>query len=79
MKQTNKKETLLSFPVIVAASSGDVNAINEVMKHYENYIITLSTRTLYDEFGNPRICVDEEIRCRLQAKLLASIMNFRIE
>lgn len=30
-----KKGTLIPFPVIVAASKGDVEAINQVLKHYE--------------------------------------------
>lgn len=73
-----KKGTLIPFPVIVAASKGDVEAINQVLKHYEGYIISLSTRTLYDEYGNPHICVDENIRRRLQTKLIAAVLNFKI-
>ena len=73
-----KGGTLLSSPVIVAASNGDVDAINQVLKHYEGYIITLSTRTLYDEYGNPHICVDETIRRRLQTKLIAAVLNFKL-
>ena len=72
------KGTLIPFPVIVAASKGDVEAINQVLKHYEGYIISLSTRTLYDEFGNPHICVDENIRRRLQTKLIAAILKFEL-
>lgn len=72
------KGTLIPFPVIVAASKGDVEAINQVLKHYEGYIISLSTRTLYDEYGNPHICVDENIRRRLQTKLIAAVLNFKV-
>ena len=57
-----KKGKLVAFPVIVVASKGDVEAVNQVLQNYEGYIISLSTRTLYDEFGNPHICVDENIR-----------------
>ena len=73
-----KEGTLIPFPVIVAASKGDVEAINQVLKHYEGYIISLSTRTLYDEYGNPHICVDENIRRRLQTKLIAAVLNFKV-
>lgn len=73
-----KKGTLIPFPVIVAASKGDVEAINQVLKHYEGYIISLSTRILYDEYGNPHICVDENIRRRLQTKLIAAVLKFKI-
>lgn len=73
-----KKGNLLPFPVILAASQGDTEAISQVLKHYEGYIITLSTRTLYDEHGSPHICVDEGIRRRLQTKLIAAVLNFKI-
>ena len=35
---------LLFYPLIVLASSGDVDAINVVLKHYEVYIAALFTR-----------------------------------
>ena len=78
MKQNNQREKLLPFPVIEAASNGDTDAINQVLKHYEGYITTLSTRILYDEYGNPHICVDEGIRRRLQTKLITAIISFQI-
>ena len=48
-----KSSGLLPYPVIVAATHGDVDAINAVLKHYEDYICALSTRRLYDESGQP--------------------------
>ena len=78
MKQNNQREKLLPFSVIEAASNGDADAINQVLQHYEGYITTLSTRTLYDEYGNPHICVDEGIRRRLQTKLITAIISFQI-
>ena len=50
MSKTRKSnnKSLLPFPVIAAASGGDIDAINKVLKHYEGYIIALSTRRLYD-------------------------------
>ena len=37
---------LLPYPVIVSAVSGDMDAMNTVLKYYEGYINTLSTRTM---------------------------------
>ena len=37
-KKTRKNNHLLSYPLIVLASSGDVDAINAVLKHYEGYV-----------------------------------------
>ena len=73
-----KQCRFVAFPLIVAASQGDVEAMNGVLQYYEGYITSLSTRTLYDEFGNPHICVDENIRRRLQTKLIAAILKFEL-
>ena len=71
-----KSSGLLPYPVIVAATHGDVDAINAVLKHYEGYICALSTRRLYDENGQPYMCVDEGLWHRLEAKLTAKILIF---
>ena len=42
------KPDLLPFPVIAAATNGNVDAINAVVKYYAAYIAALSTRQLYD-------------------------------
>lgn len=47
MYKSRNEENLLPFHIIKAASEGDVSAINAVLKHYEGYIIKLSTRKLY--------------------------------
>ena len=70
--------SLLPFSTIEAASSGNVDAINAVLRHYERYIAALSTRTLYDEVGVPHLCVDEEMRRRLETKLITKILNFKL-
>ncbi len=78
MSNKIKNNHLLSYPVIVLASSGDVDAINTVLKHYEGYIGALSTRQLYDESGNPHLCVDEVLRRRLETKLITKILTFNV-
>ena len=42
MSDKTRSNHLLSYPVIVLASGGDVDAINAVLKHYEGYIAALS-------------------------------------
>ena len=73
-----KNNTTISFPVIVAAASGDVDAINAVLKRYEGYIARLSTRRLYDEDGHSYMVIDEEMRRRLETKLITKILEFKI-
>ncbi len=46
-----EEKNLLPFQIIKAAAEGDIAAISTVLKHYEGYIIRLSTRKLYDEDG----------------------------
>lgn len=71
-----EEKNLLPFRVIKAASEGDVIAINTVLEHYEGYIISLSTRKMYDESGQVHFCVDEILRRRLETKLITKILAF---
>ena len=76
MSNKRRNNHLLSYPVIVLASDGNVDAINAVLKHYEGYIAALSMRTFYDEGGNPHLCVDDVLRRRLETKLITKILTF---
>ena len=77
-KQRTQNTDLLPFPVIRMAADGDIDAINAVLKHYEGYIAALSTKQLYDENGNPHLCVDEGMRRRLETKLITKILTFKV-
>lgn len=76
--KTMNESNLLPFHIIMAASEGDVVAINQVLTHYEGYIAVLSTRELIDEYGQPHYCVDETLRRRLETKLITKILQFEI-
>lgn len=73
-----RQHTLLPFPVIEAASKGDVDAINAVLKHYEGYIASLAIRPVYDDDGKGYTIVDEELRRRLETKLITKILTFKV-
>ena len=77
-KTQNSKHALLPFSVIEAAAGGNVDAINAVLKHYEDYIAALATRRLYDENGVPHLCIDEEKRKMLEIKLITRILDFEL-
>ena len=70
---------LLPYPVIVAATEGDPDAMKMVLQHFSGYIARLSMRKLYDERGNIYYGVDEDIRQRLQAKLMIAVLSFKTE
>lgn len=70
---------LLPYPIILAATKGDPDAMKAVMQHFSGYIASLSLRKLYDERGNAYFGVDEDIRSRLQSKLMRAVLTFRAE
>ena len=75
---SNAAASLLPYSTIEAAASGNVDAINAVLKHCERYIAALATRTLYDENGVPHLCLDEEKACRMQTKLITKSFDFKV-
>lgn len=77
-KPGNANVSLLPFSTIEAASSGDVDAINAVLRHYERYMAALATRRLYDENGVEHLCIDEEKPCRMRTKLITKIIEFKV-
>ena len=78
MENKCTKEMLLPVSVIVAASKGDIEAMGRVLKHYDRYILKLSLRPIYDEYGNKSMQIDETIRQRLQTKLIEAVLKFKV-
>ena len=77
MKQPNYNgRELLPLSVIDAAHAGDAGAVERVLRYYESYINKLCTRTLYDAYGQPYVCVDEFMKHRLEIKLIHSIVMY---
>ena len=74
-----EENALVPYPVIVAATKGDPDAMKIVLQHFSGYIARLSMRKLYDERGNVYFGVDHDIRERLQAKLMMAVLSFRTE
>ena len=69
---------LLPYPVIIAASKGDPEAMQIVVHTYESYIDTLSMRKLRDERDNTYYGIDEDIRDRLRSKLMRAVLSFKV-
>lgn len=67
--------TPVPLPTIMAAASGDENALAAVLSHYQGYIRFLAMRPMKDAYGNVFLCVDEDMRRRLETKLLYSIVS----
>ncbi len=65
----------IPYATIVAAKSGDAEAMRKILRHYERYIIAHSMRVLYDEYGNHYEVLDNELRQRIEAKLIFQIIS----
>ena len=74
----NAESGLLPYPVIIAATKGDPEAMAIVVKHYESYIASLSMRKLRDERGNTYWGIDEDIRDRLRSMLMRAVLSFEV-
>ena len=71
------KKTLsdIPFSIIEKAINEDIEAIDYILAHYRNYIIRLSTRVARDENNNEYMYVDDDMRSRLESKLIDSIIK----
>ena len=74
----NAESGLLPYPVIIAATKGDPEAMKIVLQHYESYIESLSMRKLRDERGNIYWGIDEDIRDRLRSRLMRAVLSFEV-
>ena len=73
----NAESGLLPYPVIIAATKGDPEAMKIVVQHYESYRASLSMRKLRDERGNIYWGIDEDIRDRLRSRLMRAVLSLR--
>ena len=65
----------IPVPVILAAIAGDEAALAAVVGYYRGYIRALATRPFKDADGNSILRVDEDMRLRLESKLIHSILT----
>ena len=70
---------MIPFSDIVAATDGDIETINQIVKHYSGYIAKRSLRTMKDEYGNQHMVVDENLRHRIETRLITKILSFEIK
>ena len=84
MNGTNGKQpdypeiALVPYPVIVAASKGDPDAMKIVLNRYEGDMVALSIRKMCDERGNTYYGVDQDIYDRLRARLIRVVLDFKV-
>ena len=69
---------LLPFPVIIAATKGDPDAMKIVLSHYEGDMLTLSVRKMRDKRGNTYYGTDQDIYDRLRSRLIRAVLDFKV-
>ena len=69
---------LLPFPVIIAATKGDPDAMKIVLSHYEGDMLTLSVRKMRDERSNTYYGTDQDIYDRLRSRLIRAVLDFKV-
>ena len=81
MKNSNSdhdERGLLPFPVIIAATKGDPDAMKIVLSHYEGDMLALSVRKMRDERGNTYYGTDQDIYDRLRSRLIRAVLDFKV-
>ena len=79
MRKEYDNNNLLPFEVIAKSTKGDDESINKVLNHFSGYIAKMSVRKIYDNFGNARYIIDDDICKRIENKLVSKILLFRID
>ena len=72
------ENALVPYPVILAASKGDPDAMKIVLNRYEGDMVALSVRKMRDERGNTYYGVDQDIYDRLRARLIRVVLDFKV-
>lgn len=71
----HKGKDLPPIGVLRAASGGDSEAMERVLRYYDDYMSCLCTRTLYDKDGTPHVCVDIHMKRCLEIRLIRAVMR----
>ena len=64
----------VSYQTILGAKAGDSEAMAFILRNYSQYIIYYSRHSFFDKYGNRYELVDEDIKQRIEAKLMYQII-----
>ncbi len=71
------KENELTYELICAAVKGEEEALNQILRYYDDYINTLATVEEEDANGKPYRYIDDDLKVRIQMKLVQAIPGWR--
>lgn len=68
-----------AYEQIVKASSGNEQAIKEILRFYDGYISKLCLRPFYQGNGKVSIRIDEELKGEVQSELMKAMLRFQFK
>lgn len=77
MKKSRRErweDYFIPIEVIQAVAGADVDACNQVVKEFENYIIKTCTRNVRDRHGIVHEFIDEDMIEAVQSHLLSALL-----
>ena len=77
MKGMAMKENDLTYELICAAVNGEKTALEEILRFYDDYINALATVKGEDAQGKTYRYIDEDLKARIQLKLIKAIPKWR--
>lgn len=66
-----------TYEKIVKTSSGNEQAIKEILRFYDGYISKLCLRPFYHENRKVSMRIDEELKGEVQTELMKAILKFQ--
>lgn len=70
---------MITYEMALAATKGDVVALEEVLAHFDGYIDRLCMQSCVDDAGRASCGVDTQRKTYLQGKLLAAILRYELD
>ena len=71
------QQNTLTYEIIKAAVAGEKWATEQILKHYDDYMMELATVKEKQPDGSVRSYVDEDLKQRISLKLLEALPSFR--
>lgn len=65
----------IPYQIIAAAKDGDGEAMDSILRHYDDYINYYSRRECIGKNGMPRLDVNEDIRQQVTTKLIIAVVR----
>lgn len=69
---------ILPYKTISSAVHGNEDSLNQTLKNFESYTISLSQKIFIDEYGMLHKYVDEEMKRTLENQLIMAILRFKL-